>query len=180
MVTDVENWPYCDFFISFFSTGFPLHKAIDYVKSRKPFCVNNLSMQQLLLDRRLVLSILEAIHVSTPQRLTVNRDVPLISKDVIDLVRKSTGADISPNAYKLNEAVMVNVDTIQVDGVSLTKPFVEKPVSGEDHNIYIYYPQSEGGGCRRLFRKVCTMVVSLDFVGVFCDNDVAPGRHLLL
>ncbi|TPX35766.1 hypothetical protein SmJEL517_g02006 [Synchytrium microbalum] len=151
---DVENWPYCDFLISFFSTGFPLNKAIDYVKKRKPYCVNNLPMQQLLLDRRLVLSVLDAIHVPSPQRLTVNRDIPAVSKDVIDLIRKVTGADISANAFKFNEAVKVDVDTIEVNGVRLTKPFVEKPVSGEDHNIYIYYPQSAGGGCRRLFRKI--------------------------
>jgi hypothetical protein len=27
-------------------------------------------------------------------------------------------------------------------GVRITKPFVEKPGSAEDHNVHIYYPSS--------------------------------------
>ena len=49
---------------------------------------------------------------------------------------------------------MESDDVVEVNGVTFNKPFVEKPVSAEDHNIYIYYPSSAGGGSQRLFRKV--------------------------
>ena len=46
-------------------------------------------------------------------------------------------------------------DTIEVQGHIFHKPFVEKPISAEDHTVHIYFPSDYGGGCQQLFRKVC-------------------------
>ena len=69
-----ENWPICDYLISFFSDGFPIHKAIAYTRLRKPFSVNDLPMQIVLWDRRTCLKILDKFEVPTPKRVEVNRD----------------------------------------------------------------------------------------------------------
>lgn len=47
----VEEWPRCDSLISFHSKGFPLKKAIDYIKLRGVWPVNDLERQSDLLDR---------------------------------------------------------------------------------------------------------------------------------
>ncbi|KAF2789910.1 hypothetical protein K505DRAFT_283544 [Melanomma pulvis-pyrius CBS 109.77] len=161
---DVENWPVCDFLISFFSDGFPLDKAIAYARLRKPFCVNDLPMQQVLWDRRLCLSILDKLNVPSPKRVEVSRDggPKLQSAEIAKSLFEKSGVTLSGSADGTGGGLAPPKDvelldggnTIRVDGVSLTKPFVEKPVSGEDHNINIYYHKKDGGGGRRLFRKV--------------------------
>lgn len=150
---DIENWPTCDFLISFFSNGFPLDKAIQYVKRRKPYQINDLTMQKLLWDRRLVLKLLQVNSVPSPERLEISRDG---GAKIDDDLKKKFADKGMPVDFSCKEPDwrMINDDILEVNGKQLEKPFVEKPVNGEDHNIYIYYHSSNGGGGRRLFRKI--------------------------
>ncbi|RLV90823.1 Inositol hexakisphosphate and diphosphoinositol-pentakisphosphate kinase [Spathaspora sp. JA1] len=156
----VENWPTCDFLISFFSTGFPLDKAISYVNYRQPYFINDLVFQKAFWDRRVVLAILEHANVPTPKRLEISRDggphldlhLTTKLKEIgmsDEFLEKLTNQPEEPDWEMLDDG-----DTLRVGTQTLTKPFVEKPVDGEDHNVYIYYPKSTGGGGRRLFRKI--------------------------
>lgn len=153
-----------EFLISFFSDGFPLDKAIAYVKLRKPFVVNDLHMQKVLWDRRLCLKILDQMQIPTPKRIEVTRDggPKLESAELAQRVKTLTGVVLegSPDGTgggtpPTNKVSLVDDgDTLIVDGKVFKKPFVEKPVNGEDHNVIIYFPRSQDGGARRLFRKI--------------------------
>ncbi|KAK7117612.1 hypothetical protein R3I94_022989 [Phoxinus phoxinus] len=128
----VEKWPVCDCLISFHSKGFPLDKAVGYAKLRKLLLINDLNMQYFIQDRREVYRILQEEGIDLPRYAVLNRDPD------------------RPEECNLVESE----DHVEVNGEVFHKPFVEKPVSAEDHNVYIYYPTSAGGGSQRLFRKI--------------------------
>ncbi|KAL9543246.1 hypothetical protein PS6_009391 [Mucor atramentarius] len=163
---EVENWPGCDFLLCFFSAGFPLDKAIEYVKLRKPFTVNNVCMQSLLWDRRIVLAVLDAVGVPTPPRLVISRDGGAkVDPEAARAFHQLSGMDIHRimGKYTKNtKHVHISQDGIEVDGTFLSKTFLEKPVDSENHNINIYYDQERGGGGRRLFRKIGNKSSELD------------------
>ncbi|KAG5247625.1 hypothetical protein OIU76_029846 [Salix suchowensis] len=128
----IENWPICDCLIAFYSSGYPLEKAEAYATLRKPFLVNELEPQHLLHDRRKVYERLEMFGIPVPRYALVNREFPY-----------------QELGYFIEEE-----DFVEVHGSRFWKPFVEKPVDGDDHSIMIYYPSSAGGGMKELFRKV--------------------------
>nr|DAD34775.1 TPA_asm: hypothetical protein HUJ06_005415 [Nelumbo nucifera] len=128
----VESWPICNCLIAFYSSGYPLEKAEAYAALRKPFLVNELEQQHLLHDRRKVYECLEMYGIPVPRYALVNRDFP----------------------YEELDYFVEQEDFVEVHGNRFWKPFVEKPIDGDDHSIMIYYPSSAGGGMKELFRKV--------------------------
>ncbi|KAJ8557135.1 hypothetical protein K7X08_002760 [Anisodus acutangulus] len=128
----IESWPLCDCLIAFHSSGYPLEKVEKYAALRKPFLVNELEPQHLLHDRRKVYEHLEMFGIPVPRYVCVNREVPYQQLDYFE----------------------EEDDFVEVHGNRFWKPFVEKPVDGDDHRIMIYYPSSAGSGMKELFRKV--------------------------
>ena len=55
----------------------------------------------------------------------------------------------NPNPRLGQNVIDDQEEYLEINGKRLEKPLVEKPVSGEDHNIYLYYPRSLGGGSKR-------------------------------
>ena len=103
-----------------------IDKAIAYVQLRKPFSMNNLEGQRdVLMDRRRVYEVLKSAEIPVSPHLFMSREEG--STDVM----------------------FEDEDWIEINGVRINKPFVEKPVDAEDHNVYIYYPMNAGGGSKR-------------------------------
>lgn len=119
------------------------------MKLRKPFVLNDLKMQRVLQDRRRVYELLMNSGIDVPKHVFMNRD-GYKSNLSVDEQNEQVLED---SDYEEDELIEHD-DSIEVNGVVIHKPFVEKPVDADDHNIAIYYPSSAGGGCKKLFRKV--------------------------
>ena len=123
----VYEWPKCDIFICFFSKGYPIDKVLLYIKINPNIrLINDLESQKWLLNRVSVKNILIKNNIPTPKYGILNRE---------------------SNNYNIIEYD----NKIILNGVTLYKPFFEKPIDAENHNIYLYY---KNGGSRRLFRKI--------------------------
>jgi Diphosphoinositol pentakisphosphate kinase 2 N-terminal domain len=150
----VEIWPICDVLIAFFSKGYPIDKAKSYVKTRNiKFNLNDLDMQILLQDRRRVYDLLEASGIDVPKHVYLSRD-GYVSTGTGSGNKKIQKKQLEENLQPVNEEdnniqtmeddVLVEFDDhIEINGITINKPFVEKPVNAEDHNISIYYPSSK-------------------------------------
>ena len=103
------------------SQGFPLAKAIEYEKLRKPFVINDLAAQWDIQDRVKVYQTLKDHGIETPRYAICDRSDP-------------------DNMPLFDEAD----DYVEINGETFYKPFVEKPLSAENHRINIYYPTFAG------------------------------------
>ncbi|KAG2489657.1 hypothetical protein HYH03_011935 [Edaphochlamys debaryana] len=130
-----DEWPHVECLLCWHSDGFPLKKAQEYILNRRPFLVNDVFMQDALLDRRRV------------YKLLVEKNIPVPTHIIVEREGLSSGFTDPPGFVE-------DEDYVELNGQRIYKPFVEKPVSGEDHNIWVYYPHSMGGGVKYLFRKV--------------------------
>jgi len=137
----VAEWPVCDVLIAFYSSGYPLEKASEYADLHNPVILNDLKMQEVMKDRRQVYDLLQQSGIDVPRHIFINLD---------GYVSTGIGAGNGKNETELIECD----DHIEVNGIQINKPFVEKPIDADDHNIAIYYPSSAGGGCKKLFRKI--------------------------
>jgi len=148
----IEEWPKVECLIGFYSNGFPLEKAIDYVRLVKPIEINRLDKQPLLRNRLSMYETLRAYEIPCPDFMFIDHD----SQSGTATVEESD-------------------DFIIYNGRKLMKPFVEKPIDGDDHNIWIYYPLAVGGGCKKLIRKTDDKSSEFD---PFCNKIRRTGAYL--
>ncbi len=128
-----SQWPVVDCAIMFHSSGFPLDAACEYARlNSDTFFLTDPASQRVLLDRRDFYAALTRNNIPCAKHVFCNRD----------------------NHNGLPNSTFVEADDhVIVDGVRMDKPFVEKPCDSDDHDVFIYYHPSQGGGCTQLFRK---------------------------
>ena len=90
MNSPIEEWPKCDALISFYSSGFPIDKALKYVQRYKPIQINDLESQKILWDRRQIYNILTENNIPVSRHFIVDRkEQPVIDQAYLEQYAKA-------------------------------------------------------------------------------------------
>ena len=125
----LTNWPRCDVLLLLSHAEIQLDKVKSYIDLVKCTELNSVQGFELLRDRGSMYRQCEKFGIPIPDWVECNREGPSHPSFVEEL------------------------DRLIINGKVIEKPFVEKPRLSEDHSVYIYFPQSAGGGRVRLYRK---------------------------
>lgn len=125
--------------------------------------MNDLTAQHLLLDRRRVYNTLLEHGIPVPRHCVVDRDGGRVRRSAHFRAvprRRSISPPpphppappqvpaLAPTACA-DEDFEETEEAVRVGATKVSKPFVEKPVSAEDHNICIYYGATDAPNSRR-------------------------------
>lgn len=98
-----------------------------------------------------------ACNTLTKGKITKLREDGIATVELDWLMANDSKAFVCCHTSRLEEGTTEFIeaeDFIQVGSTVVHKPFVEKPVDANDHNVCVYYPMASGGGSKRLFRKI--------------------------
>ena len=123
----IDQWPVFDALITFYADGYPTDKVIEYVKKVNPILVNDPERHKWIFNRGKIYEVCDEFQIPSPKHIIVDTS---------------------------KENVTEELDYIEYRGVRLDKPFVEKPLDSERHDIRIMYNSRDGGGCTQIFRRV--------------------------
>jgi glutathione synthase/RimK-type ligase-like ATP-grasp enzyme len=140
----IREWRKVHALICFFSKGFPLSKAEKYAEMNNVYLINNIKNQRLLWDRTKIYSLLK------------DYGIPVADHRFVQRFKENPHEDPEKSVKEKKKSINVEEfdNHIIIGDQKINKPFVEKPFDAENHNIRIYYPMKEGGGCKFLFRKI--------------------------
>ncbi|KAJ8311547.1 hypothetical protein KUTeg_010902 [Tegillarca granosa] len=183
---DVENWPVVDVLISFFSTGFPLDKAIAYKNLRNPFVINDLESQQILQDRREVYKILVNEGISHPRYAVCDRTVNCSPTCGIQKQCYSQYSRVRKKGSYIYEEFMptdgtdVKVYTVGPDyahAEARKSPALDGKVERDKNGKEVRYPVLLSAKEKLLARKVCLAFKNNDYATMIM-RALAPQLHI--
>ena len=129
-VQDPISWPKCDVLLVLSHPSIRLDRVRSYVDRIGAVELNSTQGLELLRDRGAMYRQCAKFGIPVPEWVECYRE-----------------------SYSEPLSFIEETDRVIINGVTIDKPFVEKPRLSEDHAVYVYFPQSAGGGRMRIAKR---------------------------